>query len=884
MKRSIKKLISIFLCLLIFTLSVSPAAMAAVAYPEGVTKQQAQQIIPKMDTIIYSLLKQMENKTLKELLLPEIYSSKALSELTVSIYSMIEQQGESISSLGVDVSVAGVAKQLVTSYPGVAGRLMAYQNWSQVNLEGADWGVNDKQSFYYAVAAVLSPFNDILYALLCSGNYSINALIGIKGANGYETAIIPTLKALGCEYITEPTVFYEDAAAYKNTMIFHIIADALTLIEKVLDAPFDVLTDILPGIAHYFKNGGFDSAVSTLIEPLSVQILNIPTSVKVESLLSFVEDAENFTQNFSLDLNAMMGDSGFKMAEIDLDTLASCGTVSGDTVISDKADTFMYLLRYMIETLKLNDGNLSGLMGESTGETSEMTDMLSGIIAKPTDDLIKLLFKVLMAEGAVVYDYQWNFPAITPATVTYTANLGADKYQRVVDGIDELINEFIAEGGEHKTAREALQGEIYSNTLVSELVCGVYSMLESEEMKAVAGVIGIDITPSSLANSLTQSQFKTSRNKLYNYRSFSSINKETLTWGFKNGDKDGFINAVCSAFRPLEGILNMFLAEGKIQVFGCVDIYGSNGYNTAIIPLLEALGCSQDSIKTYDEFKYLSAKGNGFEAIVQAVCSLIERILDRPVYTVIEILPNLLYNVNNGVIKACVENLIYPFTDMLTQLGISEVIDLSAIEKLDVKELIGEFAGGADLGINIDLESIDLNQFASMGQAVSVQSKRTQGGQFANITYIKSDMPAIAVTLLRYMVEIMKAPGNEDLLTGFMGGSGEEGSNDMFATYSEGIGEQLATMTTDETVEWLYKLFFRERAVVEQKPQEEYMPTIKYEAKEETSAAGTALLVIFALLALAEIIAIKKRDKISSFLEDRKLKKSLKEQSVNQEV
>ena len=149
------------------------------------------------------------------------------------------------------------------------------------------------------------------------------------------------------------------------------------------------------------------------------------------------------------------------------------------------------------------------------------------------------------------------------------------------------------------------------------------------------------------------------------------------------------------------------------------------------------------------------------------------------------------------------------------------MLDLSAIEKLDVKELIGEFAGGADLGINIDLESIDLNQFASMGQAVSVQSKRTQGGQFANITYIKSDMPAIAVTLLRYMVEIMKAPGNEDLLTGFMGGSGEEGSNDMFATYSEGIGEQLATMTTDETVEWLYKLFFRERAVVEQKPQEE---------------------------------------------------------------
>lgn len=883
MKNGLKKFCSVLLCLVIVCLCSSPAAMAAVTYPEGVTKQQAQQVIPKMDTIIYSLLKQTENKTLKELLLPEIYSSATLSELTVSIYSMIEQQGESITSLGVDVSVAGVAKSLLANYPGVAGRLVAYPTWSEANLDGADWGVTDKQSFCYAMAAVFAPFNDILYALLCSGSYSLNTLIGIKGANGYETAIIPTLKALGCESITEPAVFYEDAEGYKNAMVFHIIADALTLLEKVLDNPFDELTDILPGIAHYFKNGGFDNAVSTLIEPLSVQIFNISTSVKVEKLLTFVEDAENFTANFSFDLNSIMGDSGFKLAEVDLDTLASCGTVNGDTVVSDKADTLIWLMRFMIDTLKLNEGSLSGLLGEDAGE--ELSGMLSGVISKPTDDLIKLLFKVLTAEGAVIYDYQWNFNPITPAQVTYTANLGADKYQRVVDGIDDLINEFLAEGGEYKTVREALQGEIYSNSLVSELVCGVYSMLEKEELKSLADIIGINVTPTSLANSLTQSQFKSSRNQLYNYSKFSSVKKETLTWGFKDGDKDGFVNAVCSALRPLEGILNMFLAEGKIQIFGCVDVYGSNGYNTAIIPILEALGCSQDSIKSYDEFKAASNQRNGLEAIVLALCSLIDRVLDRPVYTVMEILPNLLYSINNGIIKASVQNLLYPFTELLSQLGVSDVIDLSEIENLDIKKLLGELTSDVDLGIKIDLESIDLNQFASMGQAVNVQSKRTQGGQFATISYIKADMPAIAVTLLRYVVEIMKTPGNEDLITGFMGSSsGGEGGNDMFATYSEGITEQLSAMTTDETVEWLYKLFFRERAVVEEKPQEDYMPTIMYEEKKDNSGAGTGILVFLGILALAEIIFIKKRDKIMSYLDDRKLKKSLKKQAANQEA
>jgi hypothetical protein len=127
---------------------------------------------------------------------------------------------------------------------------------------------------------------------------------------------------------------------------------------------------------------------------------------------------------------------------------------------------------------------------------------------------------------------------------------------------------------------------------------------------------------------------------------------------------------------------------------------------------------------------------------------------------------------------------------------------------------------------------------------------------------VDSDQTAVLITILRYFVGVMKAPGNEDLMTSFMGSGSSE--NDMFATYSGGITEQLASMTTDETVEWLYKLFFRERPIVEEKNEEEYLPTIIY--KEHKLAEGTSVYFFFLFLALAEVIYIKERIRINRYI------------------
>ena len=868
-----RKVISFVTVILLVVFSVLPA-VSAVSYPEGVTKQQLEATIYKTDTFIETLAGATAEGSVENLIMPELYKDEVLSSLVVNIYKAMEENAESLSAIGLDLSVKGVAAHL-SQYPEVQEKLSGFDSWSEADLGKAKWGVKDKEGFLEAVASVLSPFNNLMYMLLCGGSYSIiNPVIGLKGAKGYETAIIPTLRALGCESITDSAVFYAQAKENRKSMIKNILGDVLTLAERIMAAPCDVLTDILPGIAYFMEEGGLDKAVATLIEPLKLQLFNISTFIKVETILSFIQDSESFTQDFTLNFNDVISSAGLKAAEINLQELASCGTAKEDgTVQSDKAATFMVLMRWLIDTVKLNKDSLSGMLGEDTAEIKGAVDNL---MAKNTDDIIELFVRLLNAEEGAVNEYQWVFAAFEAVNVSYTANLSKEKFQRVVDGIDELLDQFIAEGGEYKTVREALEPEIYSNKLVSTLVCEIYGMLSGEELKAIGSVAGLDITPAALGAELTESRFANTRYALSRAASWDKVNVNTLTWGFRNGDKDGFVKAICAALRPMEDIIGMLLCEGKVQLMGCVDIYGSNGYNTAVIPLLEALGCSNDSILTYKEFKKAWEKGIGTEKLVNALLSLVERVMDRPVYTITEILPNLLYFINNGGIETCLENLMYPFMSLLKEFGMEDMLDMSQLTEINIQELLSGMLKDNEFGI--DLSGFDINQYAKMGQAVTVESKRVLSGEAVNITYIKADQTAIMVSLMRYIAEILKNP-EVDILSSLTDVAGD---NPMVAGFVDGIGEDLNNMSIDETVEWIYKIFFRERPIVEEKTDEEYLPTIIYEP--EKPSAEVYIYSALLLICLCEVIYIKERIRINRYI-SRKARsfKHIKKQ-ISQEV
>lgn len=870
-----RKILGVFLSVLIVLFSLAPMSSAVVTYPAGVTAEQADKAMKQTDTVIKAIVEAMEGKSLSDVVLSMLFSDATLSSLAKTMYSMSEENSETFATIGLDFSPATVSKYLA-DYPSVQTAMASAASWSTLDLSSAEWGVSSTAEFIEAAVNLFTPMNDLLYTILCAGSYSVNPLVGLKGAKGYANSVVRIYTKCGMDVYTDAATFESQAAQDKSSMISNIISDLARYVTRICSAPATMLSTKLPGIAYFIHNGGLDEAITSLVDPLRLQVLGITTPFKIGSIMDIaLQGQEGMSFDFSLDLNSFSASGTLKTAPFELETLAALAFDDIDTYVVNTSDSFMYILRWIIETVKLNADSLPSMLSgtETPIDNAQLQKTMTNLFSKSSDELITIYIGLLSQTNGKVNPFIWSFNPVTPMTITYTPNLGQEKYQRVLDGIDELISQFIKEGGEAESIRQALKPQIYSNKLVTELVVGIYGAFQSEEMGSLISLLGIDMSPAGLAKTLTESSYASAKEALGKVTSFEKLKELNVSWGFKDGSKAGFGKAVCAVFRPLDPILRMLLCGEKAEIFGGIPFYGSDGYNTAVIPILEALGCTFNSIRTYDEFCQQIKGTDVMIPIMKAILSLTERMLDYPVYTLTGILPNLMYFINNGGMEICIRNLLYPVTSTLATLGLSDLLDLTQITNIDIQKVVGDLAGELDLGVT--LPELDISQFGSIGTLVPAQTKRTQAGQPMTIQYLQSDRTGVLITFLRYIVEIMKTPGNEGIVDSFMNSSGAD--NEMFATYSTGIGDEIAKMSVDETVEWLYKIFFRERATVEE-ADPDYTPTVIYQEKKSinwTAVAG----ISFTVLALAVIVALFNRDRLASFFSKRKKSEAQNEEA-----
>ncbi len=872
-KNIVKKSASVLLSLIIALMTLAPVGFA-VNYPAGVTPEQAQNAMTKTDAVFSAILGATEGKSMSEVVIPMILGDQALSSLAKMMYSMGEENAETFSTIGLALAPADVAKNL-GNYPDVQSRLMSASSWSTLDLTDAVWGVSTVQEFTDAAVALFLPMNELLYTLLCGGSYSLNPLVGIQGSKGYEKALMRIFAALGMESVTAPSAFYAQAQADKTTMIRNLIKDVVVYLELICSAPATLLSKNLPGIAHFIQNGGLDNAIAMLVEPLKIKVLGITTPIKIGSVMDFAAEGEGgMSFDVNIDIGSFTASGTLVTAPFDMSELAALATEDVDTYIVNTADSFIYIFRWILETVKLNMGTIPQMLSGLTPEmdAAKISQLLTGLFSKSTDEIMQVYIELLNAQSGKVNPYVWSFNPVKSVYVTYTPNLGPEKYQRVLDGIDALINDFVKEGGEAESLRKAVAPEIYSNSLVTKLVAGVYSILTDEQMGTFLSLAGLDVSPAELGRRLSEDEYYEVSTALKSISDYSQLKEMDVSWGFKNGDRDGFIRAVSACFRPLEGLLRMVLCGDSLNVLGGIPFYGSDGYNTAIIPILEALGCSYDEIRTFDEYRTQIDQTDVMLPIVQSVVSLVERFIDYPVYTLTGMLPNLMYFVNNGGIEICINNLLYPVVSIMDSLGLAGQFDFSSLMQLDTDKMIDDLIAGLNLGIK--LPELDLQQFGSMGTLVTAQTKRTQLTEPMTVQYLQADRTGVLITLLRYLVEVIKTPGNESIVESFM--SGANGDSDLFATYSSDIGAEMANMTVDETIEWLYKLFFRERATVEENNLEDYTPTIIY--KEKKSINWDIVLGVTAvILAVGAVAAYINRKKLMELVEKLRDRKSVEE-------
>ena len=851
---------------------------AAVNYPEGVTQADCEAAIPKLDKVIPAAV-QLTGKSLSETVYEAVVTDATLNGLFKSVYAEMAGNASTLSLMGVNLSPAALADAL-SDYPAVSQKISGLTSLEDVLsvCDSFSWGVSTKNGFAAAAAAMFSPFNSLLNAVLCAGTARINLLLAIRGDDGYGNTVVPLLNVLDCPSVMSSADFAAEAAQDANSMVRNIVLMLFSAVDRLLEAPGTGICATLPALAWYIQSGRLSAAVKSLTDPLALRI-GIVTIPGIPALLANIANLEGMDLSSMLsdiDLSQMTGTqtASLQLPEMDLAALAACGEEKDGVFTADPTAALLTVTDWLVKTLKLNADAF-------TADNENAAKLMKPLLEKSDADLVKALL-LLLGENKETFSnpYKWTYQDYKSDEILSTPNLTMNDYALVLEKIDPFLNEVAAERNPGSTIGDLIRPLVYSNSLIGTVVSSLYGALSGEEIQSVLPVLGLDASPAGVAAVIADSH-PSAAQALRGLSSWDQLAANSIDFGFENGDRNGFQRTLTDVLSPFAPLLRYLLAEGTVTLLGGIELRGSDGYNSVIIPILEALGCPSSSIKSYAQYKP-TAENDVLTDVVTPILTLMDQLCETPVKTACAKLPNIVYFLYNDGLKNCLSNLLYPVTANLERVGLTGLFsgDLIDVSMLDVDSLVEKLVGSSDL--RIKLLKPNLKRLESFGRQQTLVSKRTAEGAQTVYTYIEANSPAVLLTALRYLVNTISLEENQELLSSFMSSLMETTENkedpdqpDMMALYADSLGDKFSQMTTDEIIEWLYDLLFRETPKVATGT--DYIPTIIYK-KEKTHHPAAVLAAVAAALVLAFFILryLDKRNKFEKLKEKRRQKREKK--------
>ena len=332
---------------------------------------------------------------------------------------------------------------------------------------------------------------------------------------------------------------------------------------------------------------------------------------------------------------------------------------------------------------------------------------------------------------------------------------------------------------------------------------------------------------------------------VYIQRSRGYSTRPTLTWREITKAEQGFVHALVAILRPLNSVLNVFLNEGKIDLSNItiakastsldikgsdgkvaskialtyelkkgvltltakdsmnadsklstikldlnalnVGINGINGYEGAIIPLLDVLQVSNSKIKTFAQYQKdcKKAKDNVLLDVLNPLMSFVDQVLDKPFETITSVLPNLAYFIDNNGIGQLLDNLLAPITNIvktaksagldvdkiisavlgkdlgkyLTSLlkvrGVKLNIKLADLKSCNIQDIVVPLINSLLKKTGIKLPDFKWSTIAAHGKVVTSKSHaKNAEGKFTNKEVI-ADKGEVLVAVLRYVADTL---------------------------------------------------------------------------------------------------------------------------------
>lgn len=246
-----------------------------------------------------------------------------------------------------------------------------------------------------------------------------------------------------------------------------------------------------------------------------------------------------------------------------------------------------------------------------------------------------------------------------------------------------------------------------------------------------------------------------------------------------------------------------------------LKLEGTNGYNSAIIPLLEAFGCS--NISTYKQYQsdVNKAKDNLLLDILNPLIgssssSFLNKLLANPVSELTKLLPNIaMYLESDGLVQL-LGNLLAPVTYLITDgknpidIGISSTIESllgDSIHNLIIP-LVNSILADSDNQYlsKIQLKNIDWNKLISLGTKSTYTSKATgTNGKYLTGKIVKDvDQGKVLITVLRYVANTLV--DNASTIKNLICSIDAVAKNDTIKSVVQSVFNTLSTSTADQIV------------------------------------------------------------------------------------
>lgn len=745
----------------------------SVKYPSGVSQSDMENVVNILSVALNNALSSLLNISLSGAVSDTVYKNSVINSIAKSVYSITANNTVSTVFGVIDVGISKdeVAKSLQKDYPQIAKAISSSSSLASVNTSVFDWHVKDKNSFIKALVAVLRPFNNALNLLLNSGEISIAGVVNFTGANGYENAVKPILDVLGCDSLSV-SEYRKAAQNNPDNLLINIAEPLLTRVDEILADPVNEVTEVLPQVANFIDKGGIQKAVENLIYPianLASPILSVVTNESVMDFLFGILKVDVEWNNIQSEIVPLLNQKllgnitikskklSLQLPNIDWGAVAGCGKVSSNSIKADKGAQLMLIVNYVFKALEMNKSQILSLIGSN----SVVSKIVNNIIACGPDQFVKIVVNILL-KMQTFDNVKWNFKNVNKTSVVYTKNYNEEDYANALTMVDPMINNMLVDFAGN-SLKPFVTEMLYTNNIVNKLAELIYTNLASldigVDINTVLSLAGVDISTKGVAASI--SDYSSAAKELKKHSNWKNVNFDNINWGFKDGDRKGFVNALSAVLRPLYPVLRAVLSGEDLVVLGSVAIKGGNGYNTAVIPVLEALGVDENALVSPSKYAKEADSEKLITNILNPLLDRAEQILDSPVAVLTQTLPNVAYFIYNGGIKESAENLLAPVTNILKEINpiYSVNIDLSALENPNLADLVNGILDGVKIDgkpLGIKLSNIDLAKLAGIGSVVNYKSMRTYNGERMDAKRVQADTTAVFISTLRYLVSNIK--------------------------------------------------------------------------------------------------------------------------------